>query len=134
MSMSRSYRVKDIESNLITAGFWPLDVLVIGSTGAGKSSTINALRFINHAKKERKTTRKTEGQIKDLRTMTDDLRKDLLFNQEKLDEMKEELAKEKVHRAIRLSLSMVWHTSQRVMCFVMKSKTALNWARLQPHT
>ena len=51
--------------------------------------------FINHAKKERKTTRKTEGQIKDLRTMTDDLRKDLLFNQEKLDEMKEELAKEK---------------------------------------
>lgn len=41
--MSRSYRVKDIESNLITAGFWPLDVLVIGSTGAGKSSTINAM-------------------------------------------------------------------------------------------
>ena len=41
--MNRLYRVDDIDRNLRIARFRPLDVLVIGSTGAGKSSTINAL-------------------------------------------------------------------------------------------
>lgn len=41
--MKNLYRVRDIEENLRIAKFRPLDVLVIGGTGAGKSSTINAL-------------------------------------------------------------------------------------------
>ena len=41
--MSNLYRVKDIKENLSVANFRPLDVLVIGGTGAGKSSTINAM-------------------------------------------------------------------------------------------
>lgn len=41
--MNKLYRKKDIHKNLEAAGFKPLDVLVVGSTGAGKSSTINAL-------------------------------------------------------------------------------------------
>lgn len=41
--MSNMYRVGDIDQNLRIARFRPLDVLVIGGTGAGKSSTINAL-------------------------------------------------------------------------------------------
>lgn len=41
--MNRLYRVDDIDRNLRIAGFRPLDVLVVGGTGVGKSSTINAL-------------------------------------------------------------------------------------------
>ncbi len=41
--MDRLYRSNDIEKNLIIAGFRPLDILIVGGTGAGKSSTINAL-------------------------------------------------------------------------------------------
>lgn len=41
--MNRLYRVDDIDRNLRVARFRPLDVLVIGGTGAGKSATINAL-------------------------------------------------------------------------------------------
>lgn len=41
--MNRIYRVDDIERNLRVARFRPLDVLIVGGTGAGKSSTINAL-------------------------------------------------------------------------------------------
>jgi len=41
--MHSLYRVDDINKNLSVARFRPLDVLVIGGTGAGKSSTINAM-------------------------------------------------------------------------------------------
>lgn len=41
--MNRLYRVDDIDRNLRIARFRPLDVLVVGGTGTGKSSTINAL-------------------------------------------------------------------------------------------
>ncbi|MCR5257089.1 MAG: 50S ribosome-binding GTPase [Desulfovibrio sp.] len=38
-----SYRFADFDSLLSRAGFHPLDLLVCGATGAGKSSTLNAL-------------------------------------------------------------------------------------------
>lgn len=41
--MNHLYRLEDIERNLRIARFRPLDVLVIGGTGAGKSSTLNSL-------------------------------------------------------------------------------------------
>ena len=41
--MNRLYRVNEIDRNLRIARFRPLDVLVVGGTGSGKSSTINAL-------------------------------------------------------------------------------------------
>ena len=41
--MNNLYRLEDIERNLRIARFRPLDVLVIGGTGAGKSSTLNSL-------------------------------------------------------------------------------------------
>ena len=41
--MDKLYRIDDIERNLKIAKFRPLDVLIVGGTGAGKSSTINAL-------------------------------------------------------------------------------------------
>ena len=44
------YRYDDIERNLRIAKFRPLDILVIGATGAGKSSTLNMLFQQNVAK------------------------------------------------------------------------------------
>ena len=41
--MNNLYRFEDIDRNLTIARFRPLDVLVIGGTGTGKSSTLNAL-------------------------------------------------------------------------------------------
>jgi predicted GTPase len=39
----KNYRMQDIDTKIRTAGFLPLDVLLVGSTGVGKSSTLNAL-------------------------------------------------------------------------------------------
>lgn len=39
----KNYRIQDIDTKIRTAGFLPLDVLLVGSTGVGKSSTLNAL-------------------------------------------------------------------------------------------
>lgn len=41
--MNSVYRMADIDKNLRAAGLRPLDVLVVGGTGAGKSSTLNTL-------------------------------------------------------------------------------------------
>ena len=41
--MNSVYRMADIDENLRIAGLRPLDVLVVGGTGAGKSSTLNML-------------------------------------------------------------------------------------------
>lgn len=40
--MYERYREKDIESHIDRIGFMPLDVMVTGATGAGKSSTLNS--------------------------------------------------------------------------------------------
>lgn len=37
------YRKNDIDNNLVNAGFRPLNLMVTGVTGAGKSSTLNTL-------------------------------------------------------------------------------------------
>jgi len=39
----KNYRVQTIESKIRSAGFRPLDVLLVGATGVGKSTTLNAL-------------------------------------------------------------------------------------------
>lgn len=39
----KNYRIQAIESKISSAGFRPLDVLLVGATGVGKSSTLNAL-------------------------------------------------------------------------------------------
>ena len=43
MTDFKDYRKNDIETRLSVAGFRPLDILVTGATGAGKSSTLNAI-------------------------------------------------------------------------------------------
>ncbi len=40
-----SYRTDDIENNLSKMNIRPLDVMVTGVTGAGKSTTLNAFFF-----------------------------------------------------------------------------------------
>ena len=39
----QTYKVSEIETKIRAAGFVPLDVLLVGATGVGKSSTLNAL-------------------------------------------------------------------------------------------
>ncbi len=39
----KNYRAQTIELKICSAGFNPLDVLLVGATGVGKSSTLNAL-------------------------------------------------------------------------------------------
>ncbi len=41
--MYKNYRLQDIEKNLDLMGIRPLDVMVTGVTGAGKSTTLNTL-------------------------------------------------------------------------------------------
>lgn len=41
--MREMYRINDLEQRMGMAGFRPLDVMVTGVTGAGKSSTLNAV-------------------------------------------------------------------------------------------
>lgn len=41
--MYQNYRVNDLESNLDKIGIRPLDVMVTGVTGAGKSTTLNSV-------------------------------------------------------------------------------------------
>ncbi|WP_024861871.1 GTPase family protein [Ruminococcus flavefaciens] len=43
MTNLKNYRKDDIETRLNIAGFRPLDILVVGATGAGKSTTLNAI-------------------------------------------------------------------------------------------
>lgn len=40
---AKKYRTNDIKNSLSKAGFTPLDVMVTGVTGAGKSTTLNSL-------------------------------------------------------------------------------------------
>ena len=50
MTNLKDYRKNDIETRLNIAGFRPLDILVTGATGAGKSTTLNAILNGNAAK------------------------------------------------------------------------------------
>ena len=38
----KTYRTEDIDANLRQMRICPLDVMVVGATGAGKSTTLNA--------------------------------------------------------------------------------------------
>lgn len=48
--MNREYRESDIKERLNFAGFMPLDVMVTGVTGAGKSTTLNSFFEFETAK------------------------------------------------------------------------------------
>lgn len=41
--MYKEYKVEEMKRKLAKAGFRPFDVMVVGNTGAGKSSTLNSL-------------------------------------------------------------------------------------------
>lgn len=56
--MNSVYRMADIDENLRIAGLRPLDVLVVGGTGAGKSSTLNTLFQRRWQKWEMRASRK----------------------------------------------------------------------------
>lgn len=51
MQSLKNYRFDDLCQKIHDAGLlWPLDVLLVGATGAGKSSTLNAVFGMEVAK------------------------------------------------------------------------------------
>ena len=62
-TMNNIYRIADIDRNLSVAKIRPLDVLVVGGTGAGKSSTLNVLVILDGSSRDIGTAYKILNEI-----------------------------------------------------------------------